>query len=307
MGNLPRKLRRQRIEAELSSLELLMASLPADDVFSLLSLRERKNDLISELNEMEVDFSGVTTAALLFSGDPIIGDTGIDYYFSGKVISLFQEAFENYSSDYIGTSLAKKAVNSNIPQLYITGVARGSFGFVVQDMSEQTELFKTKTSDLLENFSKMLKGFCSSDDDLFKESIDFMEIKSIKTSGKFVKYMADSGVNFNFIINDTENFFQNSELKLGETRAENAEIQEESLSLRAELLGILPISHSFELRNENGDIIKGGVSRDISSSVLENYSRASGSFVNVNLIKRTINYEDERVKTSYKLISFGDE
>jgi hypothetical protein len=232
---------------------------------------------------------------------------GINSSFGGKVVSLFQEAFINFSSDYIGASLAKRAINSNIPQLYITGIARGSFGFIVQDMSEQTELFKTKTSDLLESFSKMLKGFCSSDNDLFKDSIDFMEIKSIKASGKFVKYMADSGVDFKFIIDDAENIFDNTELKLGEVRAENARIDEETFSLRGELLGILPVSHSFELRNEEGDVLKGSISRDISSNKLENYSRESGSFVNVTLVKRIIIQEDDRVKTSYKLISFEDE
>lgn len=85
-----RKLERDRIRADLASVNALVDQLKDEDV---MSLESRRNELLSSIAAMDKDEIGtaVASAALFFGGRPVVGSHGIETEFGGEAIAKFQD------------------------------------------------------------------------------------------------------------------------------------------------------------------------------------------------------------------------
>ncbi len=157
---MPRKLLLDSLKAELNSVqELLRQAQDAGDPVGELQYTHREEILKKEIEELDNVITTSASVALFFGGKPVLGSKGIAAEFAGGALERFQ--------DLVTRTFAKAEVGplgerGPIPQKYntqlmITELARGSFGFVLDEMSEQSELQETALKLMVDEVAQIVE------------------------------------------------------------------------------------------------------------------------------------------------------
>ncbi|MCK9398168.1 MAG: hypothetical protein M0Q44_21595, partial [Methylobacter sp.] len=64
-------------------------------------------------------------------------------------------------------------------ELMVTGLARGSFGFVLDEMSEQTELEASELSLVIDKATRLLRDAAAQDEAVFESLVDELDARTL--------------------------------------------------------------------------------------------------------------------------------
>lgn len=251
------------LASEIKELELILASIPQENVIERLTFEERLASAKSILESLSNNQLR-EKVRLTFRGRPVFGSHGITADFGSKAAGAFADAFDavvaglNESLSYMGP-IPDKAKN----QLLITGTAVGSFGFEFELPTQQNDLFPEtcKTEEALEKLQTLLRVSAEGSDDEVTELVEAIHPRAVKKIADFLGYLVQQqawcGLEFK------EQFFRYQNIEQLQVSAER--LQEENISERdeeytGELQGVLPQSRTFEFKlSDQSGILKGKV------------------------------------------------
>lgn len=144
MGSL-RKLERDYVSADLAAVENLIDRLTDEDVMARFGLEARRDELRQSLAALAPQDDLTASAAIFFGGRPVVGSSGIESEFAGNAVAKFQDLVAKLFAQQENGGLGQRGVVANkaATRLHITNIVRGSFGFLLEDVSPQGALIET--------------------------------------------------------------------------------------------------------------------------------------------------------------------
>lgn len=242
------------LQAECNTLRGMLAGIPEDRVLSRASLELRLEELEERLADSSALEQEPVKAVLTFSGRPVSGSKGVLAAFAAKALSAFSEAITAVGASHHAILAPTGPVpNRDQYQMMITGTARGSFGFQLQESSAQLEFYQDSTvAKALEATRSLLDGSIGVDDEQLAEAAADMDQRALDKIRGFVSILNDHDATCSLMHADKSFSFRNS----GQVRRSLERLSQEYLSESEQALsirfgGALPHKGSCEFQIED--------------------------------------------------------
>ncbi|WHZ17461.1 MAG: hypothetical protein OJF52_004313 [Nitrospira sp.] len=260
-----RKIKLDGLEAELSTVNALLAkAAEAGDFVGKLQFSKRKQVLETDIEAISHTSEKLASVALLFGGVPVLGSRGISADFAGNALENFQDLVAKTFAKSEWGSLAERGP---IPlrdssHLMITEVARGSFGFVLNELSEQTEIADTALKLQVEEVATLLQRTASPNELDFEEAAESLDSRVLTALKNFFVTLDSNGATLR-VVEDVADFtLDEAAIHRGRRRTEATQIQENDLTITGTLTGVLPDHRKFEAKAEDNRTVYGTVSKE---------------------------------------------
>ena len=196
-----RKLERDFVSADLAAVTGLLAQLGDEDVMARMGLELRRDELqqtIAHLDEAGIE--PAASAALFFGGGPVVGSRGIETEFAGSAISKFQDIVAKVLARESG-GLGQRGVvpNKAASTLHITNIVRGSFGFLLEEVSPQPSLMETSLKTAMDETSRLLRALGEPDEEQFRTVAETIDQRTLGTAREFFELMRQSGATLRLV------------------------------------------------------------------------------------------------------------
>lgn len=235
------------ILSERSQLLSMIEQMPEDDVISRMSLEYRLNQLNEEIEHSNINNYSPAKATLTFRGDPVIGTYGISSNFGSKIVRAFNGAITT-----IAKAISPVAENFKIEPLIITGTAKGSFGFVLEEASKLQQLDFDEESIISKSLIKayrILNSAILSDDDELSDEIDDIDEASIRKLRGFIELLLKEKATFTLNSSDFSLVIRNpQQLESINQRLSIDNIKEEIKDINVIFEGVLPNKRQCEFK-----------------------------------------------------------
>ena len=308
-----RKLRLDGLRAELSLVqELLRQSHDAGDPVGELQYEHRENILTKEIEELEKTLTTSASVTLFFGGRPVLGSKGIAAEFAGGALEKFQNLVtKTFAKAEIG-QLGKRGPvpQKDNTQLMVTELARGSFGFVLDEMSDQTALQETVLKLMVDEVAKIVEKTGSPNEPDFEEIIDFLDQRTLLGLKDFFAILDNNEATIRIVNDERDYILDQDAVHRGRLRTEATSIEEKEAFESGEILGFLPEHKKFELKTADKEIIYGSVTKEAAEQYKTMFSDGIdivGRRWQVKLTVRTVKPLNRQPREVYRLIEFLSE
>lgn len=252
--------------SERSQLLSMLESMDESDVISRMSLEYRLSQLDEEIKNSNINMYSPAKAVITFKGDPVLGTVGISSAFGAKILKAFNSAITQVS-----TSLMPVTAVQKIEPMIITGTAKGSFGFVLEEPSREGVLDfdeKSITSCSLEKTYKILSSAINGDDELLANELEAIDENSIKKIREFIDILVKEKTIFTIKNSDFSLVVRNpQQLETISYKLSVDNIKEEIKTLAVMFTGVLPNKRrcEFKLISDETDVEVATISSHIKS------------------------------------------
>ena len=302
------KLERDRLLAELVSIDRLLTGLTADDVVMRYDLEDRRDEVQAAIGEIADSDQTAATAALFFGGRPVVASMGIEAEFGGVVVSKFQDLIAKLMVQDSGLGQRGPVPNKAAAAMHITNVVRGSFGFLMQELQPQTQLVPSGLHFAVDSATRLIAAFGSANEQQFQDAAADVDQRALATAGEFFGYLRQNGATFRLVAAEQDRSFSSMEIAVAADRALSTSVDENEEYITGYLSGTLPESHAFEFKGDDGTLYSGRVDKSIPAHELAtwNLSRLNihtGATLRVRRVRRT----GEVVRETFTLIGIDPE
>ncbi len=306
---MPKKLAIDSLSSEITSLKALLESAKqSDDVVGAIQFEYRIDELNEKLNKLKEESTedNLASVALFFGGKPVLGSKGIAAKFAGTAIEQFQNLIsKTFAINEIG-ELAKKG---KVPfkeysDLMVTGLARGSFGFVLDEMSTQTELESSQLSIIVEKVAHLIANSTSQDESVFEQMLEELDPRTLIALKDFFSNLDSNQATLRVVENDFDMSFDSYAIHRARLRTEATSIEEKTTHITGELVGFLPEHKKFEIRNNDGDLIYGSASKEAVEKFEEMNQILKNRKVIAEVTEKTVAPLNRPPKKVYRLLNF---
>jgi len=273
------KVHRDALRSDIASVKDLLDRVGDRDILSRVSLRKRLTALEAQLASIEGEPATAADVALIFDGGPVRGSSAIDAEFAGRALQDYQELVTKQvaATDFGGLAergrIQRQAQDT--ARMNVTALVHGSFGFVLQeDRADEPQFFPSATKSAVEEVSSLLADVASANPDAFQARVQEVDTRIFQTLRRFVTVLHNAAATLRIAEQDREVRLDQASLRRAYERLRDTEVVEVDETIVGELLGLVPIQRRFELRNhEDGEIIQGRVSPNLSADYLERLER----------------------------------
>jgi hypothetical protein len=310
---MPRKLRLDGLRAELNSvLDILRQSHGAGDPVGELQYKHRQNILEKEIEEIEKTITTSASVALFFGGKPVLGSRGISAEFAGGVLEKFQDLV---TRTFAKTEVGQLGKRGPIPQkedaqLMITELARGSFGFILDEMSDQTENQETALKLMVDEVARIVEETGSPNEPDFEEMVESLDPRTLIALKDFFTILDNSEATIRIVEDGRDFILDKYAIHRGRLRTEATLIEEKEDYTSGKLLGFLPEHRKFELKPVDSEIVYGSVSKEAAEqyqTMISSGNDVVGRNWQVKLTVRTVKPLNRPSREVYRLIEFMNE
>src|ERR1035437_954753 len=308
-----RKLRLDGLRADYSLVvELLRKSHDVGDPVGVLQYEYRKNILANEIEELRKTVTSNASVALFFGGAPVLGSKGIAAEFAGSILEKFQNLV---TRSFAKTELGQLGERGPIPQkdstqLMVTELARGSFGFVLDEMTDQTANQETVLKLMVDEVSKIVQKTGSPNEPDFEEILDSLDPRTLSGLKDFFAILDHNEATIRIVDDERDFILDREAVHRGHLRTDATSIEEQEVVESGEIIGFLPEHKKIELKTAAGIVIYGSVSKEAN----EQYKAMSNSGIDivhqywqVKLIIRTVHPLNRPSREVYRLTEFLNE
>jgi hypothetical protein len=263
-----KKLQRDAIAADLAAVQgLLSGRSYADDPTGVFQLEARRGELRAELGDLELRPELHASMAIFFGGAPVQGSRGIDADFAGGALGDIQEIVRKRLSNIEVGPLAPtgRLRLSNNSQLLVTDVARGSFGFILEEAGRDAPIIETVLKEVVEDVAQLISKIAGADHEGFADAADSLDGRILLSLKQFFKRLDDHGATIRLVEGEKDFLLDRTAVNRARERTEAIEIDEQAISYEGTLF-LLPDSRRFELHTEVGGekaILHGGVDPEV--------------------------------------------
>ena len=261
---MPRRLRLHGLQAELASLnQLLESARELDDPVGEFQLEKRKNKLTAEIQSLADAREEKASVALFFGGKPVLGSRGISANFAGRMLENFQELV---TRTFASAELRALGERGPVPMqqatdLMVTNLAKGAFGFVLDELSDQEEIDVTALKLMVEDVVTTLERVASSNDADFEEVVEELDPRMLISLKNFFVAL-DSAEGTLRLVDDAADVSLDSQaIHRARVRTEATSIDENDITVEGVLIGFLPEHRKFEM-SVDGEMLYGSVSKE---------------------------------------------
>lgn len=261
---MPRKLRMQGLQAELSSVNaLLQSARETDDPVGEFQLEKRKVKIESELQTLVEHPENRASIALFFGGKPVLGSRGISAEFAGHMLENFQELVaRKFAAAELGTLGGRGPIPmKQATDMMVTNLAKGSFGFVLDELSDQEEIDATALKVIVEEVVQTIEKVSSSNELDFEEVTEQLDPRLLISLKDFFVTLDSSEATIRLVDDLADISLDSMSVHRGRLRTEATSIDESDVTLDGVLVGFLPEHRKFEMLVE-GQMLYGSVSKD---------------------------------------------
>ena len=306
---MPKKLARDGLNSEISTVKaLLQSAIDYGDIVGELQLKHRINELESELKDLNKSsqIDNTASVALFFGGKPVLGSKGIAAEFAGVALEQFQnlisKAFATNEVKELGTrGKVPFKENSN---LMVTGLARGSFGFVLDEMSNQTQLESSELVHIIDNAALLLRDTAAQDEAIFEALLDDLDPRMLLALKEFFANLDNSKATLRVVEKELDMTLDGAAIHRAKTRTEATSIEEKTNQIEGILIGFLPEHRKFELKDNTGNIIYGSASREAVEQFQKFEQNPLGRSCLINASVKTVVPLNRSPKEVVRLVEF---
>lgn len=305
-----KRLELDSLKADLAAVEALLASRTEDDdPVGWLQFSSRKANLVQEIEVAQEKPDNKAGVALFFGGRPVIGSRGILADFAGKALENYQDMVaKRFAAIETGSPLADRGrvPGRSNAQLMVTEVARGSFGFVLEEATQDADLVETPLKHVVEEVSDLIYRLSLEDEEGFESAVDTLDDRLLGSIRIFLKTLDDAGATLKLIEGQKEFILQREDVERARARADTMEIGEQETE-KTGMFFMLPDSRKFELYPIGGETVcKGTITAGCLKEILGDSSQIPADVINrawkVRLKVREVRQRTGAAKVSYTLI-----
>lgn len=307
---MPRKLRIDSIKAELISVRALLAEAQAvGDPVGQIQYEERLNSIIKEIESIDGEVDALASVAIYFGGKPVFGSRGVLAQFASIAIEGFQNLIETVQAVNI---LGKIGERGRVPEvantdLMITEVTKGSFGFILEEITAQTSLLDSPLKNTVDLVSEIIAKTCDKNEEYFEEVLSQIDSRVLISLHKFLTNLDANEASLRIVENDKEFTINEKAAHRGRVRTETTVIEEEMTPFEGLFIGFLPDHRKFEFQIDSGEILYGTATVEATEQYTAFLKRGI-DIINehwrVNLEVRTIKPLNRPERQLYKLKEF---
>lgn len=300
----------QGLKAELATLDdLIKQSKKYGDAIAHHQYTLRAQEISEKIKDIEDHPDTQASVALFFAGKPVLGSRGIDAEFAGSAIENFQEII---SRAFANTEIGVLGQRGPVPlkqatKLMVTDVARGSFGFVLDEINEQEQMTETALKTVVDDVTRIIGKVTAQDDAEYEDVVDRIDNRTLIALRDFFIKLDASEATIRIVEDGYELSLDERAIHRGRTRTESTSIEEEEESLSGTLMGFLPEHKKFELLTGAGEMIYGSVSLEAAEqfkSMIEANKNPITKRFEVGIRTRVIKPINASEKKSFRLNRF---
>lgn len=290
---MPKKLKKDALLAEKTSLEALInrAKVSGDVVgkIQFVHRKEKLDDEIAQLGEHKLEDNNASLA-VFFGGQPVFGSKGIATEFAGSALEQLQDIV---SKTFVRSELGAIGTRGKVPlkrnsELMVTGLARGSFGFVLDEMSDQTDLQESGLSHVIDIVAKTLRDTGAQDEAKFESLIDTLDGRTLLALKEFFSNLDSNHATVRIVEGEQDFFLDAPAVHRAKIRTEATSIEEDVKTESGVLVGFLPEHKKFELRLVDGSILYGSASKEAVEQFKATNASALGKKCTISVTIKTI-------------------
>ncbi|MFB2778290.1 hypothetical protein ACE017_03920 [Shewanella mangrovisoli] len=303
---MPRKLKLNSLTSDKHAVQQLISeAIEYGDVVGELQYREKLEKLDKEISLIKNANETNASVALFFGGEPVLGSQGILASFAGNALENFQELINKAFASKENGSLGERGkiplkANSN---LMITQVAKGSFGFILEEVSDQIEITETALKHTVDYVLELINASAQPDDETFEKLIESLDKRVLQSLKDFFITLDKAHSTMRLVGDEQEYSLDSNWIHRARLRTEATEIDEDEDMVDLKVLGLLPEHCKFEALTREGNIIYGSTTRLAAEQFS---SELIGKQVRVNLLTKSIKPLHRPERTVFKLIEFLD-
>lgn len=313
-----KKIKLDTLNADLNSIEIMLSQrTEEDDPIGYFQFEERRNEVLSEIESVSAVIENHAAVGVFFGGKPVVGSRGIEVDFAGKILddlqSLVSKTFAEKQLGALGQRGPLKLADSS--QLLVTDVARGSFGFILEESDNNENIIETPLKETVEKVVDTICRVASKDLMQYEDAISSLDERILVSLKQFFQRLDDSEATVRFVEGEKDFLLDREAISLAKERALGIQISE-TFDRFSGILYLLPEGRRFELvvnNGENDTTYKGGISQfalsqlkgqeDVDSGPI-NISNVPGRRWEVELAIRKINENSKAPRNVYTLKKF---
>lgn len=262
-----KKLRLDGLRADLAAVDALLAARSeAEDPVGWLQFSIRREEIEEEIRASEAAEEFHASVGLFFGGRPVLGSKGIRADFAGLVVAQFQDLVSKRLATLESGPLAARGP---VPlrekaQLMITDVARGSFGFLLEEESSSDALTNTPLQIVVEEMSELIYRLSLPEDEIFESVSDALDERLLLSVRRFFELLDDAGATLRIVQGNKSLPMGADAIHLARSRSEALQIVQREDERIEGVLFLLPSTRRFELHGVGGGdaVVKGAVSAE---------------------------------------------
>lgn len=228
--------------SERAALEKLILETSPENVIGRMSLENRLQDVVTQLESYQGYSSDVIDARLTFRGEPVSGSRGIWMEFAGAASRSFQVAATTVGAGSRSTLPSRGSIpDADDYRLMITGTVPGSFGFQVEDSSQQMRLIgePSPVELAIEQIQSIFAATVGTDEQL-ADAVADTDQRAISALSDFLKTVADGDAVCTLTFKDNEFGFRDTNQVRRSQKRLSRDIVENDVILMGRFRGFLP-------------------------------------------------------------------
>ena len=253
----------------------------------------RLEEINEQLDAIAASRSERASVAVFFDGVPVIGTYDIRLNFATQALNSYQHVVSTaYMTRIIESRPQGGSVRSaNRARLFIRGVARGSFGFILEELpSDQRDMFPTSLKEAVEGATQLIAALNSVEDAQFGPALEETQPRLIAAVQQFAKVLYDAKASARIVGDEQQIALSIEDVGRLAHRLAGIVTEEEEFII-GRLRGILPDFQRFEFlpATSEGKTIRGPVSEDLAQKYLSDQTFRNRALAEpvLALIKRT--------------------
>ena len=299
---------RDFLAADLAAAKALLKERSRDeDPIGHFQFSQRVEALESTLARHLDEREKTAEIAIYFQGRPVQGIRGIAADFASKSLAEFQNIVSNLYAATDGLLGARGPIpQRERSQLLVTDVARGSFGFVLEQ-AEAPDLIESALKNIVFQAVDLVSNTASPDDGIFANTIDSIDTRVLSSLRNFFKILGEAQASVRMVDQVHNRHLADEDITRARNRIESATIEEVEETKIGKLY-IMPDDRRFEFHpGDQMDSIKGRVTIPCMDALTNGGREVIPGFIGptiqINLRKRIIISEGNTTRSSYILVS----
>jgi len=270
------KLERDFVAADLAAVEGLLSSMTDEDILTSFSLESRRDELRQTLAGMIAEPETRASAALFFSGRPVVANRGIETEFGTAAVDKFQDVVNTVFALHQMGSLGQRGAipGKDLAKLHITNVVHGSFGFRLEELVSQGSIVDSELKLAVDDASRLMERFGEADDEPFEAAVENLDDRVLGTIREFFDLLRTNDAAFRLVAGELDTKFDRRAVERAAERARVTTLHEEAVEFEGQLNGALRDTRIFEYRTgtERGTI-SGKIDPELSADDISRINR----------------------------------
>jgi hypothetical protein len=311
---MPKKLSIDSLSSEITMVKDLLGSAKvSDDFVGEMQLQHRLNELSAKIQALREEsfIDNSASVALFFGGQPVLGSKGIAAEFAGLALEQFQGLV---SKVFACNEVGELGERGKIPfkansELMVTGLARGSFGFVLDEMSDQVQLESSQLSQVIDKASLLLRDTASKDETDFDALLEDLDPRTLIALKDLFSNLDSSKATMRIVEKDLDFTLDSPAVHRAKIRTEATSIEEKLHDVDGKLVGFLPEHRKFELQDPAGRLYYGSATKEAVDQFLKATKTVIGKQCLIRVTIKTVsplNRPPREVVRLTEFLRFGE-